>query len=787
MRVPAFQFYLLCSLFELLIEHIHILSHYHHNMKYRILALFAICIPALTVCDASELSDATFESTRFCVRTVDGVVIKGASYSAANDKVIIYGHRLLGGDGAREIGLLIDTFIDTYDLITFEFRGHEGSFGESTTGGVEILDLRAVIAYARSMGYGTIAFIGAGMGGTVGVRTALIFRNIDALVVISPSGFKPRISPFVVRLLSHIALDTSFGKVPLRIVTNARLGRRYSTGYPIDLLTGRAPVPTLIIHSEKDRLVSLDELLAAFEGLFEPEELRIIPGRRHAEDLIAIDNLCEIKSFLFQKIGASQEARGFPEPSNRAPHTDDIRLTGDLPMPERVFVDEVRGRINARGGIGRKAPLSPQQVAVVAKDVLAFHGYTRASISILDSIPALSLHVVVPKVRSVAVEDNYWLDEDYIRSILKIGGDHFNKYELDAALRRLSSHPAVQTAIPRVSVRDDGNVDIHAQIVEQRPYRFILATKFTDYDKFFGVGVTWNEFNPTGFQYEGMGMLGIRKYGLLTSHSIQKNLLGSNLRLSLAYKNIVKSRDDLDYIFTRQEVRERGGEFSARYRISSSVAARLELFGKKYLSPEISPDHPVEAGFSGGGALKVDLSGRLPFQGPPRLHWLHTFYYEKAGPGEIGDFTFDAFQFNMITWQPWFEHSMTRTTFHGGWVSGEAPPQDYLSLGGMHTFPGYPDDEFVDTRMILASQSVFVSMQHFVEEASAWAPLRWIVSFHAGTVWGTEEKFRMKDVRTDVVFEFDYMETLRAGVAVPTGGLSTGSPRVYIGWGEHVF
>jgi hypothetical protein len=240
-------------------------------------------------------------------------------------------------------------------------------------------------------------------------------------------------------------------------------------------------------------------------------------------------------------------------------------------------------------------------------------------------------------------------------------------------------------------------------------------------------------------------------------------------------------------VFTRQEVRERGGEFSVGYRISSSVAIQLDAFGKEYLSPEISFDHPVSTGVSGGAAVKVDLSGKLPFQGPPRLHWLHTFYYQKAGPRGIGDFYFDTYQFNFKSDQLWFGHNQTQTTIHGGWISGDAPPQEYLSLGGMHTFPGYPDDEFVNTRMLLFSQGVFISMRNFVNETSVWAPLRWIVSFHVGTVWGTDEKFRMKDVRTDVVFEFDYMETLRAGVAFPTGGLASGSPRVYIGWGEHVY
>lgn len=715
------------------------------------------------------------------------MAIRGASYSAANDHAVIYGHRLLGGDGGGEIELLLDAFIDGYDLITFEFRGHQSSFGESTVGGDEILDLRAVIAHAKSMGYEKIVVIGAGMGGTVGARAAMIFRNIDALIVISPSGFQPRISPLPVRLLSDIALDSAFGKIPLRIVTNTRLGRRYSAGFPIDMIARHIPVPTLIIHSEKDGFVSLDKMLTAFEGLFEPEELLIVPGRRHAEDLINPENLREVRAFLIQHFGAHDEGGKISAPADSTLRIDEIQLTGDLPIPESVIIDNLRERISATAARSWEPQRSPQRIASHVGDILAFHGYAHASISVVDSIPHLHLRIAVPRIRSLVIEGDRRVEEDFLRSILKIGGDHYNTYELDAAVRRVSSHPAVRTAVPNVTFRDDGDVDIRAKIIERKPYRYLLATKFTDFDRFFGVGVTWNEFNPTGFQYEAMGVLGVLHYDFLTSHRIHKNLLGDHLRLSLAYNDIVKSRDDLDYIFTRQEARERGGEFSIGYRISSSVAVQLELFGKRYISPEISVDHPVAEGTSGGGAVKVDLSGKLPFQGPPRLHWLQTFFYQKAGPRGIGDFYFDVYQFNFESEQKWFEHNMTRTTFHGGWITGQAPPQEYLSLGGMHTFPGYPDDEFVNTRMILTGQSVFFSMRNFVDETSVWAPLRWILSFHAGTVWGTDEVFRFKTLRTDVVFEFDYMETIRFGAAFPTGGLRTGSPRVYIGWGEHVF
>jgi hypothetical protein len=518
--------------------------------------------------------------------------------------------------------------------------------------------------------------------------------------------------------------------------------------------------------------------------------LLIVTGRRHAEDLIEPDILSKVRAFLNPLTAGPHGDNGtdLTVPLLHSnPDITGIKLSGDLPLPERTILDELQARLLAKGETKQCHYDPAAEVISNLEELLAFHGYTRASITVVDSFPLLQLQIDIPNIQEVTIEGNRWVSGRYLRRILKIGGDYYNSYELDNAARRVSSEPAIKTAIPIISERVDGNVDIKARITEQASYHFFLATKFTDIDKYFGVGITWNEFNTTHFQYEGRGLIGILDYKFLNWHRLSKYLLDNHLRFSLAYHDVVKSRDDLDYIFTRQEVRERSGELSIGYRISSSVAVELTTFGKKYFSPVVSGDFPVAEGKTGGTSIKIDLSGKLPFQGPPRLRWRHTFYYQTTGVRRIGNFFFDTFQFNLSSEQNLFRHHLARTTIHGGWITGVPPPQEFLSLGGMHTLPGYPDDEFVDTRMILMGQGLFLSMRSLVNETSVWAPLRLILFFHAGTVWGDEEVFRIDDLRMDAVIEFDYMETIRAGIAIPTGGLRTGSPRVYIGWGKHVY
>ena len=153
----------------------------------------------------------------------------------------------------------------------------------------------------------------------------------------------------------------------------------------------------------------------------------------------------------------------------------------------------------------------------------------------------------------------------------------------------------------------------------------------------------------------------------------------------------------------------------------------------------------------------------------------------------MGDFDFNTFQLNFTgNFNLWRRHQSV-TTFHYGWLSGEAPPQEHFSLGGMTTLPGYPDDSFVNTRMMRVSQAIYLDASNWAAETSLLAPFRFIFSFNAGTVWGNDEKFVVSDLKMDTGFELEYNEVLRLGIAVPVGPQRVKSPRVYLGWRAHVW
>lgn len=731
-----------------------------------------------------------FKKQNFVVQTMDHVSIKGSLYDADNDKSIIYCHRLLDDEIGEEVGLLIDAFLNDYDLVTFNFRGHKSSFGRSSMGGDEVLDLHAVISLVIQKGYERIVILGTGMGGTVGARTAMLFHNVDALIVISPSGFSPGILSFHMKVISDITLDSPFGKVPVRILTNTRLGPRYSAGFPIDFKQDFGMIPILIIHSDGDRFVNLNKMKTHFEDVFDPRDLFIVPGNKHAEDLIDPNTLREARMFL-ENVFDEKARNEYPELSEHSawyqPDSIRVSLTGDLPLPERILSDELRRRLSTPGTGHDMGKCSVEVIRKSLIDVLAFRGYTRASVEPTSTAPNLSMHIAVPKIHSLSIEGARWVDQEYIRNIVGIGHDYFNAYELDSAIRRLSMDPAFSSVNPVIVERNDREVDIHLIIKERRPYRLLVATKFTDIDRFFGAGFAWNENNPTRIRYDGRVLFGIDKHDILTSHNLSKDLVRNSLRISASFFDMIRSRDDLDYVFTRQEVHEVGGELSARYILTSSTNLQLGLFGKRYRSPEVSLDLPVHEGDAGGVNLKFCISGKLPLQGAPRVNWKQTLFYQKAGPWKTGDFSFDTYQINLGCDLIIFRHHVSRTAINGGWIRGVAPPQELLSLGGMSTLPGYRDDSFVDTRMILASQTFYLSARSLFEETSAWSPFRLILSCHAGTVWGKGSDFSSDELYMDAGIELDYLEILRFGIVWPVGPNRFGPSRLYVGWGVHVY
>jgi hypothetical protein len=386
----------------------------------------------------------------------------------------------------------------------------------------------------------------------------------------------------------------------------------------------------------------------------------------------------------------------------------------------------------------------------------------------------------------VTIEGNHWVSDEYVAAVLQLGRGYYNAYEIDAAVRRLAAAPAIRTVRPSVEARGEDCLALLIRIEEERPYSVAIATRFTDIDDYFGVGFQFNEYNPTGLQCETRAMLGLDEQEAFLYQRLSKGLLRGSLRIDFTGFHAYKSRDDLDYVFTRQEVHELGAGAAVDYRLTPGLAVRLGAFGKRHRLPAANPAFTVQEGVVMGMDLRADFMGlglsRL-FAG---LRDSHTIYYQESGLLHGGDFDFSILQVNStIKSARSGEHSI-QTDIHAGWVWGAAPPQELLSLGGMTTMPGYPDDSFIGARMLLIGQNLHLSARSLFDECSAWSPFSLGIYAHAGAVWKDAGEGDSDRWHHDIGVELDYMKTLRLGIAWPLGSRGDFDERFYFGWAFHV-
>jgi uncharacterized protein len=179
------------------------------------------------------------------------------------------------------------------DVLRFDFRGHGESSGkqEDMTIFGEVLDLEAVIDYAKELGYTTIGLLGASFGGGAvasfldndleEVKTAVLWNPLLDGTTLTEGK-----SPWAKKQLSKKNLEILKTEGYLPIAKVFKLGRaaieqlQTFSVYPI---LARTNVPILIVHGDKDSYVPYsDSVKATVVG--KNCTLELLDGAEHGFD-----------------------------------------------------------------------------------------------------------------------------------------------------------------------------------------------------------------------------------------------------------------------------------------------------------------------------------------------------------------------------------------------------------------------------------------------------------------------------------------------------------------------
>ncbi|GAA2623314.1 alpha/beta hydrolase [Streptomyces axinellae] len=259
---------------------------------------------------------------------------------------IVLAHGFTGHLDRPALRCAATAFTEHAAVITFSFRGHGGSGGRSTVGDLEVLDLAAAVAWARSLGHREVATVGFSMGGSVVLRHGALYgphtadgharsssaaaghggrtgacapgagpaadAGADAVVAVSaPARWYYRGTAPMRRL--HWAVQRPLGRLVARYGLRTRIHPEDWDPVPLSPVAAApliAPVPLLVVHGDRDPYFPLDHprSLAQAAG---PEgcELWVVPGFGHAENAAAMPLLHRIGDWVGERLRDSAPAR----------------------------------------------------------------------------------------------------------------------------------------------------------------------------------------------------------------------------------------------------------------------------------------------------------------------------------------------------------------------------------------------------------------------------------------------------------------------------------------------
>lgn len=214
--------------------------------------------------------------------TKDKVNIAINYYQNDFDEVVIIAPGWCMTKDSNAFTELAETFAKSFDVISFDFRGHGESGGMYTFTAKELMDMDCIVRFARKNKYRKIYLAGFSLGAAISVLYTSKSRFVDKLIAVSaPSDF----DKIENEMWKKEAWNETFKKFELERFASIR-------PYPI-LLPKEKPIdaiekikiPTLFIAGEKDPTVHPWHTKELYDKAVCPKKYKEYKNGYHAEDL----------------------------------------------------------------------------------------------------------------------------------------------------------------------------------------------------------------------------------------------------------------------------------------------------------------------------------------------------------------------------------------------------------------------------------------------------------------------------------------------------------------------
>jgi len=222
-----------------------------------------------------------FETVHF--PATDGVLLEGWRIPGQATKPWII---LCHGTGATRtdlLGIAEGLHRDGFNLLLFDFRGHGGSAGRTTSfGWLEQLDLEGALVYLGRQSEGasrSYGVCGISMGAAVALSVAA--RDERLGVVVADSSY----ANLAEALSDHMARRFHVPRLPFGwfvfLTYRLRFGAWPHAVSPQAAASALAPRALLVVHGSQDSTIHVRSARRIFDAASEPKQLKIVDGVEH--------------------------------------------------------------------------------------------------------------------------------------------------------------------------------------------------------------------------------------------------------------------------------------------------------------------------------------------------------------------------------------------------------------------------------------------------------------------------------------------------------------------------
>lgn len=216
------------------------------------------------------------------IKTSDGIKIAINHFKRDKEQVLIIANGWTMSKDSKFIKEMSTLFAKTFDVISFDFRGHGKSSGIYTFTSKEHKDLKSVINYANKF-YKKIYLLGFSLGGAISIIQSANEERLDRLIIVSAPHSFAKIKNF---MWIKDYVKNPFKKYELKVGLTLRPSPIILKKVkPIDVVD-KISIPTLFIAGDSDTIVHSKDTKSLFHKATCEKKFELFKNCNHAEDLL---------------------------------------------------------------------------------------------------------------------------------------------------------------------------------------------------------------------------------------------------------------------------------------------------------------------------------------------------------------------------------------------------------------------------------------------------------------------------------------------------------------------